>query len=272
MRTVTQVMSHSTVSVVVPTLNSARTVEACLRSVRAQTWTSVELIVVDNSSQDATVEIARSLADRVETWGPERSAQRNRGWRLSHGAIVAFIDSDMVLEPEVLAEAVDVFTDHADTGVLVIPELACGVGFLASCRALEKELYVGDANVEAGRLFRREALHAVGGYDEALVAGEDWDLADRVVAAGWRTGRVSSVVWHDEGRISLRRAFQKKRYYGRAMLPYMSAAARRRVPRPSLLRPDRLIEAPRQAAGLAVLKVVEAAGIGVGLAEQTLRG
>ena len=71
------------VSVVVPTRNAARTLDACLRSIRSQTYGRVELVVVDNHSLDATPEIARRYVDAFETSGPERSAQRNRGASVS---------------------------------------------------------------------------------------------------------------------------------------------------------------------------------------------
>src|ERR687894_2265889 len=72
------------VSVVVPTRNAGRTIEVCLRSIRAQTWPALELIVVDNGSSDATWAVARRHADLALRGGPERSAQRNLG--IAHAA------------------------------------------------------------------------------------------------------------------------------------------------------------------------------------------
>jgi len=92
------------VTVVVPTRNAARTLAACLESLRAQT-TPCRTVVVDNGSTDATVTIAEQGADVVLHAGPERSAQRNYGARAYPAAIVGFIDADMILAPSV----VDVF-------------------------------------------------------------------------------------------------------------------------------------------------------------------
>src|SRR5689334_15752829 len=78
------------VTFVVPTKNAARTLAACLASVRAQEYDRVELVVVDNHSTDDTADIAHRYADRVDTLGPERSAQRNHGWRVANGEHVAF--------------------------------------------------------------------------------------------------------------------------------------------------------------------------------------
>jgi arabinofuranan 3-O-arabinosyltransferase len=256
----------TTVTVVVPTRNAARTLAACLASVRAQTHPDVEVVVVDNASIDATPAIAAAGADLVERAGPERSAQRNHGWRAGTGEVVAFVDADMVLEPGVLAEAVEIFQQEPATAGLVIPELSFGAGFLARCRALEKSLYLGDAAVEAARVFRRAALERTGGYAEDLSAFEDWDLTDRFAPA--QIGRTTARVWHDDGVIRLRAAFRKRRYYGRWLPVYRARPwARHRRPGHTLAR---LPVSPWRSrtfglvAGLVLLKAVEAAGLARG--------
>jgi glycosyltransferase involved in cell wall biosynthesis len=258
------------VTVVVPTRNAERTLATCLASIRAQTYLNVELVVVDNSSTDATLAIAKDYADHAVTWGPERSAQRNHGWRIGSGDYLVFIDADMVLSRNIVAEAVEAFNGDAGLGALVIPELSFGEGFLARCRALEKRLYLGASQVEAARVFPRRVLEQVGGYDENMSAFEDWELPDRVRAAGFRLGRIDSVVMHDEGRISLRNAFAKKRYYGRWLPVYRRSCGTKPRPlgRPALLsQPGQLIRAPHRFAGLVVLKTTEWSGLALGAFE-----
>lgn len=253
------------ISVVVPTKNSARTLAACLASLRAQTVVP-EIVVVDNHSDDDTQRIARALADVVLVAGPERCAQRNIGWRTASAPVVAFIDSDMTLEREVLAEAVTALGDDTSLAALVVPERAHGRGFFARCRALEKQLYLGDPDVEALRIVRRDVLCETGGFDESLTAFEDWELHDRVAATKGRIGRTSTGLWHDEGRVSLRAAFAKKRYYGR-WLPTArgNALLTRSFVRTSLIaHPTVLARHPVTAVGLGVLKSVEVAGLMLG--------
>ncbi|MFB9449441.1 glycosyltransferase family 2 protein [Dactylosporangium vinaceum] len=262
------------VCVVVPTRDAERTLERCLASVRAQTYRNVELIVVDNHSGDTTRDIARRHADAVVVAGPERSAQRNHGWRMSGGEYVVFIDADMVLTDTVLADVLAAFQAEPGIGALVLPELAFGQGFLAQCRALEKRLYLGDGRVEAARAFPRRVLLDLGGYDEHLTAFEDWELPDRVRAAGYGIGRVASLVLHDEGRVGLRRAFRKKRYYGRWLPRYRQArsAAPRPLGRPALLaHPLLALRAPHHFAGLLLLKAFEWSGLALGASEGRVR-
>src|SRR5438045_6135257 len=130
----------SLVSVIVPTSNSQRTLSACLASVRNQSHPTVELIVVDNRSSDRTVDLARKFADRVIEWGPERSAQRNKGARLARGEYFLFIDSDMILSSDVISECTAMSLTQLAPGV-VIPEISVGDGFWAHCRQLERSLY-----------------------------------------------------------------------------------------------------------------------------------
>ena len=72
----------------VPTRDSARTIESCLGSLRAQTHPDVEVIVVDNHSTDPTGALAARYADIVAERGPERCAQRNHGTAVSTGEVV----------------------------------------------------------------------------------------------------------------------------------------------------------------------------------------
>ncbi len=113
------------VAVVVPTRNSAPTLRACLESLRAQAQ-PCEIIVVDNSSSDETCTIAQDLADHVVTRGPERSAQRNAGAALTSASIGGFIDSDMIVSTNVVAE---VLSEIAGGSVsVIVPERTVGDG------------------------------------------------------------------------------------------------------------------------------------------------
>jgi glycosyltransferase involved in cell wall biosynthesis len=257
------------ISFVVPTRNSARTLHACLGSLRAQTHPDVESVVVDNGSTDGTADIARRHADLALSAGPERSAQRNRGAERSTGDVVVFIDSDMVLEPRVAEQVAAAFAAEPTHGALVIPERSFGTGFLTACRVLEKDLYVGDAGVEAPRAFRRAVIESLGGWNEQLTAAEDWDLADRAAAAGVGVGRVNAWIWHDEGRIRLGGTFAKKRYYGRWIQEYLrmhGGVGGRKFARTALLRqPGRLLRHPVLTTGLVVLKATEATGLLLGI-------
>lgn len=264
------------VSVIVPTRNSARTIAACVTSIAGQTYDDVETIVVDNGSSDGTRDVARRAGCAVFEIGPERSAQRNHGARHANGAYLLFIDSDMVLEPGVVAECVAAARDGATAAI--IPEVSFGEGFWARCKALERSCYVGDDDIEAARFYERELFERLGGYDEVLDALEDWDLARRAAGAGARVARVPSVIRHDEGRLQLRALLRKKFGYGGSFLAYRrkhsgSAGAEFRLLRPAFLRKrSALARDPLTALGMFAMKALEFAAGAAGALWALLRG
>jgi glycosyltransferase involved in cell wall biosynthesis len=203
------------VSVIVPTKNSARTLEACLVSCRAQS-VPVQIVVVDNHSSDSTPEIARRHADILLMQGPERSAQRNAGVQAASGEFVAIIDSDMVLEPTVIQECLAAISGAAG---VVIPERSFGDGFWSRAKALERSFYVGVSWMEAARFFRRADFLEVGGYDVSLTGPEDWEFSQRMSARG---RLVSAKAWinHDEGSLRLSDTLRKKFYYALGFAGY----------------------------------------------------
>ncbi len=205
-------MTNPLVSVIVPTKNSAATLEPCLKSIKEQAYCPIELIVVDNYSSDATQEIAKQFTDKVFVKGPERSAQRNYGAARASGRYLLMIDSDMQLNPQIVKACTDeVLGDPAIKGV-IIPEESFGVGFWSQCKQLERSFYVGVPWIEAARFFNRVAYEAVDGYNEALVSGEDWDLSKRIEEIGNIT-RISEVIRHNEGRVNFWGMLKKKYYY-----------------------------------------------------------
>jgi glycosyltransferase involved in cell wall biosynthesis len=263
-------MTAEIVSVIVPTRNSAGTLGACLQSIRSQSYEPIELVVVDNSSTDETRTIAAAVADRVLKAGPERSAQRNAGARVSTGAYLMFIDSDMVLRPDVVRACVARAAAGADA--VVIPELSFGDGFWARCKALERSCYHGDETIEAARFFRRQSFFAVGGYDETIPFGpEDWDIHARVRAAGDRIDRADAIIDHDEGKLGFRELVSTKYYYGKATERYIRNHRRLAQRQLTILRPAflrhwrRLAEHPLIAVAMLVMKACELSAGAAGL-------
>lgn len=210
------------VSVVVPTRDSARTLNACLSSVRRQTHRPLELIVVDNASSDATRTIAERWADVVDQAGPERSAQRNRGIELAQGSWILWIDSDMVLAPEVVAASIAA-AEHGNAVAVSIPEQTVGPGFWTACRALERECYLDDPSLFNPRLIRKDYLVSIGAFDEAMSGPEDADLRLRMHRDGAALAHSGAFIYHDEGRLTLRNVLRKRYYYGLS-LPSFAAS------------------------------------------------
>jgi glycosyltransferase involved in cell wall biosynthesis len=205
------------VSVIVPTRNSACTLETCLKSIKNQSYPKIEIIVVDNHSQDLTQEIAEKYGQLLIR-GPERSAQRNAGARIAHGEYLFFVDSDMELTPKVVEECM--FDISIGYDALIVNEITMGQGLFSKVRSLERSVYVGDLSFECSRFFRRGVFENVYGYDEALTGPEDFDLQSKIEKAGFRVGHIISPIFHHEENLSLPAHLRKKFYYSKSFNYY----------------------------------------------------
>ncbi|MFN8018209.1 MAG: glycosyltransferase [Acidimicrobiales bacterium] len=259
------------VSVVVPVKDGMRTIEACLRSIRAQTWEPLELIVIDNFSTDGTWEVSQELAHHAEQAGPERSAQRNLGIERAKGPWVLWIDADMELPPTIVERAMAVALDEEADGVF-IPEVTVGDGYWTACRALERSCCVEEILVQSPRLVRRDYLRRTGGFLESLSGTEDAELRSRMIHDGCRLAWIPDLIVHDEGRMSLKFIWSKRYYYGRGLKKY-------RQEHPGALSDQagsavgayrkhwrRLAAKPTVAAGVVLMRAGEFAAYGIGAA------
>lgn len=230
--------------------------------------------MVDRFSGDETTEIGRTNGVRVIQANANRSAARNIGFMDSSGMAVLFVDSDMILTERVLEDCITGLAEH---DALVIPEISSGTGFWTKCKALERQVDLGNDLVEAARCFRKSALVSLGGYDPAMEAGEDWDLHLRVSNSGFLIGRVSEQIVHLEGNLTITKAFLRKYKYGRVIRRYIRKHPSRTTRQLNIV--SRLIRLGSRAAkqdpslgvGVMVLKSVEFLGASIGFVESAIR-
>ncbi len=208
------------VSAIITTKNSERTVGTLLESLKSQTYLNLETILVDNSSSDETVEIAKKFTNNVFKKGPERSAQRNFGVKKAKGKYVLIVDADMELTKRVVESCVRRISDYK---ALIIPEKTVGEGLLVSIRKFEREMYMGDPTIEVARFFEKKVFNEFGGYDLSLTGTEDYDLPKRIMdrygknSIGWAKGWIL----HHEAGLTLIKQLKKKFYYASKSVLYV---------------------------------------------------
>lgn len=182
------------ISVVIPAYNAAAYLKDAVESARQQTRPVNEIIVVDDCSTDATLEVARQLGVTVMSTGTNSgpSMARNIGWRAASSQLIAFIDADDIWFPEhceVVAGLLDanpraelafgqqqVFGTHTGVSQAELPD---GIPSDAFLQLLRRNVVPQLAVV-----VRRNALAATGGYDESLRYSEDYDLWLRLAQRG----------------------------------------------------------------------------------------
>lgn len=188
------------VSVIIPAWRAAATIGRALASVAAQTVPPAEVVVVDDGSDDGTLDAAEAcrplLAERGIALIAERQpnqgagAARNRAIALSSGSLLAFLDADDEWLPEKLERSLAELGSHAFVShdMLVVGE---GGETVADCArhfpqggdaflALFQRGFVATSTV----LARRDAVLAAGGFDPALRAAQDYDLWLKLAASG----------------------------------------------------------------------------------------
>ena len=187
------------VSVVMPVYNSERFLAQAIESILAQTFTDFEFIIVDDCSQDRSVEIIRSFAEndnRIRFSQLERNLgvadARNHSTMLSSGEYIAVMDCDDVCLPERLGKQVDFLRNNPAIGVLGagaqvvdedldplyrfdLPEQHALIAF---------NLFVGSFLIHPTVMMRRELLGSVGGYEPSRRTAVDPELWSRLM---WRT-------------------------------------------------------------------------------------
>lgn len=186
-------------SVVVPTRDRSRELEACLArlapGVQTLEATRYEVIVTDDGNFEATDAWLRTTCPWVRhVRGPRRgpAANRNAGARAAHGTWLVFADDDIVPSPEWLAA----FAAAAVHGDVLEGQTTCEAG-LSSPRYHAPENRAGGVLWSCNFAVRRTTFVAIAGFDEGFVVPhmEDADLRERLRAAG------HALTWVPDARV-----------------------------------------------------------------------
>lgn len=182
------------VTVVLPTHNRAHSVVAAIHSVLWQTFDDLELIVVDDGSTDGSDQVLGALEDprlRVLRHASARGAPaaRNTGIAAARAPWVAFQDSDDIWLPHKLERQMASVRRHGAAAVAwcgMLRVLPAGAQYQPAAKnvrgdgAMLPALLWGPVIGTQTLLARRDALEAVGGFDEDLESCQDWELALRL--------------------------------------------------------------------------------------------
>jgi len=186
------------VTVVIPTYNRRAMLEEAVASVSAQSFPDWELIVVDDASTDGTPEWLESVGtDRIRWLKQEtnagESAARNRGVRESTSPLILFLDDDDLLKPGALERLVGHAHKHDDViGVIGGAKVFDPEGnerkithvWFPRRREIWPDVLLGWVPVICCTVLRKEAVTAIGGFDEGIRAGEDVEMFLRLGTQG----------------------------------------------------------------------------------------
>jgi len=217
----------TTFGIVIPTYNAVRHLGTLVGSIKSQEGPTYSIAVVDQSSEDGTADLARSLGctvvevPRPVAYTPPGKS-RNLAAQLIPCEILLHLDADMELaSPDFLSTLAGLF--DAEHEAVIIQELDTGYGFWSSCKALERTCYRG-TSMESARAVTRNLFEAVGGYSMRIASGEDF-FTTSLYRRKTQVRRTDSIILrHNLGHSTLRNLLRKKFMYGTSSKSYLRSA------------------------------------------------
>ncbi len=191
------------VTVIIPSYNCEAYIAETIDSILNQTFSDIELIVVDDGSTDRTCEIVESYGEPVRLIRQTNArvcAARNRGIREAKGEFICLMDHDDYWYPEKLARQIEEFERHPEAGAVFstfIRWYRDGSGNFPPPESFERASIPDDTDPDftgwiyhqflldcwmltSSAMFRREVFDKCGMFDEALPYSEDWELWIRI--------------------------------------------------------------------------------------------
>lgn len=185
------------VSVIIPCFNAEKWLAEAIDSCLQQTYSHLEIIVIDDGSTDNSLEIIKSYGDKI-IWRsyPNKGGNyaRNRGFDLSQGEYIQYLDADDYILPEKIEQQVNcleatgadvVYSDwrhqhHLSDGSIFLDKIEISAAKKDILAALLANWWVALASL----MYKRSAVQKSGGWDENLAAAQDRDFFLSVVMNG----------------------------------------------------------------------------------------
>lgn len=217
------VLSTSKVSIIIATLNSERTINECLRTIFELNYPkdSLEVIVVDGCSKDATVQIAQKYPVKVISAPLNAPAAYNYAMKIVSHNVLGFIDADAKVEKEWLNKLITYLDDDHVAGVAGGIETwnadnlwARSIGYDIKFRYHRLKKYVNRI-ATMNLLLKKKIIEEVGGFDEELPTQYDTDLGVRITSRGYRIAFDPSANCYHFNRSTVRDYFKQQLQYGK---------------------------------------------------------
>ena len=185
---------HPLISVIIPNHNYSEYIQESIQSVLNQTYTNVELIIVDDGSTDDSINTIQRFEGRVQLIKQSQagvSSARNTGFKAAKGELICFLDADDVWLPEKLEVQVQRFLDESiglvyssifncDEALRIVSEQQALYRGKCSDLYLKKPtsaiVLLGCSNA----MIKRSLMYQVGGFNTTLNTSADWDFFRRI--------------------------------------------------------------------------------------------
>jgi len=174
------------VSIVTPSFNQARYLEATIQSVISQDYVRLEYIIMDGGSTDGSVDIIKKYEDKLAWWVSEKDQGQtdaiNKGFSRAKGEILAWINSDDTYQPGAISSAVNVLLAHPEIGLVYgnanyINVDGNIIGHFPAAQTDLARLRRGYVHIpQQTAFFRGDLWRSVGPLDPSFYFAMDYDL------------------------------------------------------------------------------------------------
>lgn len=199
------------VSIITPSYNQGHFIRATIESVLQQDYDNVEYIVVDGASTDTTRSILEEYGDRIRWISEADNGQTdaiNKGIRMSHGDIIAYLNSDDLYLPGTLSRIVSEFGENPEIKFLYGDLYAIDRDgkLLSKIKTIpfDPDILLYDANFisQPASFYRRTLFDTIGEFDDSLHYLMDYEFflraASRKVGIRLVRNYLSAIRYHDE--------------------------------------------------------------------------
>ena len=180
------------VTIITPSFNQARYLEATIQSVLSQDYPNIEYMIVDGGSHDGSVDVIKKYESRLAWWVSEKDRGQtdaiNKGFARAKGEILAWINSDDTYEPGAVSAAVKYLQKHPEVGMVYgdcnfINEDGSVIGKFGSAQTNYRLLRQGYVHIpQQTMFFRADLWKQVGPLDSSFYFAMDYDLWVRIAA------------------------------------------------------------------------------------------
>jgi len=195
------------ISIIIPCYNAEDTISRAINSALSQTYSNIEIIVIDDGSTDNSLEVIKGFGEEIfwqNVTNRGGGSARNIGIGVANGDFVQFLDADDELFPECVSKKMDFIRELPDFIPVCDSE---DVSFDGQSRITQKHISGKEVSIEEvictlmqfnpnidHPLHRRPDLIEIDGFDEKLNAGQEYDLHLRLVFNGIRFRRLPEVL------------------------------------------------------------------------------
>lgn len=180
------------VSIITPSFNQARYLEATIQSVLEQDYPRIEYIIVDGGSSDGSVDVIKKYAGRLAWWVSEQDKGQtdaiNKGFNRASGEILAWLNSDDTYNPGAVSAAVKYLTENPDVAMVYadcnyINEQGGVIGKFNSAQTDHRRLREGYVHIpQQTMFFRANYWQELGPLDPSFYFAMDYDLWTRIAS------------------------------------------------------------------------------------------